>query len=184
MISISGGWGPPVAGYDDVTAAVREAEDAGIMVVNVGTGTGLSSGVVLRGLGRPPTADPNVFESYEPGIWWATDFYAGTSQFDRLLMPMDSRTKASQAGPDDYAPARVGGNSWVPPYAAGLYALAVHVDPAITPDRFWDTALDARRVIEVEHEGRTFSLGTIVDPVALIDAVSAEKVGQGRRPRD
>jgi len=174
VISISSGWVPPLAGYDDVTAAVREAEDADIMVVNVGTGTGLPSDIVLRGLGRPPTADPDAFESYEPGIWWAADFYAGNFEFDRLLVPMDSRTVASPAGPNNYAFSRVGGGSWVPPYIAGLYALAVQVDPTITPDRFWDTALHTGRVIEIEHEGRTFSLGTIVDPVALIGALSRE----------
>jgi hypothetical protein len=105
----------------------------------------------------------------EPGIFWAREFYAGSRQFSRLLVPMDSRTVASPAGPNDYAFGRVGGGSWVPPYIAGLYALAAQTDPTITPERFWSTALGTCRAVEVEHDGRTFSLDTIIDPVALIN---------------
>jgi membrane protease YdiL (CAAX protease family) len=168
-ISISTGWPSWMAGHHDAVAAVREAEAKGLLVVNVGTGTGLPNNVWLRGLGRPLTADPDIFESYEPGIFWAREFYAGSRQFSRLLVPMDSRTVASQTGPNDYAFSRVGGGSWVPPYIAGLYALAAQADPTITPERFWSTALGTGRAVEVEHEGRTFSLDTIIDPVALIN---------------
>lgn len=169
VISISSGWVPWMAGYDDVTAAVRQAEEAGIMVITVDSGTALPDNTGLGGLGRPPMADPDAFESYEPGSWWATEFYAGGFHFSRLLVPMDSRTVASPAGSHDYAFSRVGGGSWTSPYLAGMYALAVQVEPTITPDGFWDAALQTGRVVEVEHEGRMFSLGTIVDPVALID---------------
>lgn len=172
VISISSGWVPWMAGYHDASAAVRQAEAAGIMVVNVGTGTALPGNIGLRGLGRLPTADPDAFESYEPGTYWASEFYTGGSQVSQLLVPMDSRTVASTAGPNDYAFGRAGGGSWVPPYIAGLYALAVQVDPTITPDRFWETTIQTGRVVEVEHGGHSFSLGTIVDPVALIDALN------------
>ncbi len=167
VISISNGWLPWVAGYHDVVSAVQAAETAGMLVVNVGDATGLPKGVALYGLGRPPAADPDKFESYEPGIFWAREFYAGQA-ISGLLLPMDSRTMASTASAEDYMFNRVGGGSWVPPYIAGLYALAAQVEPTITPDRFWSTALRTGRAVEVEHEGRTYHLGTIFDPDALI----------------
>lgn len=169
VISISSGWVPWIAGYQDVVMAVREAEAAGMLVVNVGTGTALPNNVWLSGLGRPPMADPDTFESYEPGIYWAAGFYAHSIQFsESLLVPMDSRTVAGSASPNDYVFTRVGGGSWVPPHIAGLYALAVQADPTITPDLFWATALHTGRTVEVAHDGRRFSLGIIIDPIALI----------------
>jgi hypothetical protein len=81
---------------------------------------------------------------------------------------MDSRTAASPAGPTDYAFSRIGGGSWTPPYVAGLYALAAQVDPTITPERFWAAARRTGQSIQVQHNGRAFQMGAIVDPVALI----------------
>jgi hypothetical protein len=167
-ISISSGWLPWIAGYRDVVAAVAEAEAAGILVVNVETASGMPASVGLMGLGRPLLADPDRFESYEPGVFWAAGFYAGSRLEDRLLVPMDSRTAASPAGPTDYAFSRIGGGSWTPPYVAGLYALAAQVDPTITPERFWAAARRTGQSIQVQHNGRAFQMGAIVDPVALI----------------
>ncbi|NLE75167.1 MAG: CPBP family intramembrane metalloprotease, partial [Chloroflexi bacterium] len=170
-ISISNGWQPWIAGYQDVVAAVREAEAAGMLVLDVETGSGLPSHG-LSGLGRPLLADPDAFESYGPGLFWAVRFCTPDFRPDGLLLaPMDSRTVASAAGRDDYEFGRTGGMSWVPPYLAGLYALAAQADPTITPDRFWSAALQTGRTIQVESDGCRGSLGTIIDPVGLVDAL-------------
>lgn len=170
VISISTGWVPSLAGYQDVVMAVREAEAAGMLVISVGTGTGLLGNTRLLGLGRPLMKAPDTFESYEPGLYWAAEFYAYDFQPDALLLvPMDSRTVAGTASPNDYAFSRIGGGSWVPPYLAGLYALAVQVDPTITPSRFWSIALHTGRTIQLEHNEHRSNLGVIVDPVALIN---------------
>jgi len=168
-ISISSGWLPWIAGYHDVVAAVAQAEAAGILVVNVDAANGMPSGAGLMGLGRPLLADPNRFESYEPGVFWAVSFYAGSRLENRLLVPMDTRTMASPAGSTDYAFSRIGGGSWVPPYVVGLYALAAQADPTVTPQRFWAAALRTARTIQVQRAGQSYSLGAIVDPVALIN---------------
>jgi hypothetical protein len=168
VISISSGWVPWIAGYQDVVRAVKEAEAAGMLVINVGTGTGLPNDVEIKGLGRSPMADPDDFDSYAPGIWWSGEFFEDGIQSNMLLVPMDSRAVADTASPDDYMFNRVGGGSWVPPYFAGLYALAVQVDPANTPDRFWSVALRTGRTVQIEHDNHHYSLGIIVDPVALL----------------
>jgi hypothetical protein len=167
VISISVGWGEDVTGYDELQAAVEEAKNASMLVV-------CSSivriyGLKFHGLGRSPLADPDGFESYEPGMFWAKSFYSGEMRpSDRLLVPMDSRTTASPTGISDYVFYREGGWSWSIPYIAGLYALAAQVDPKITPERFWSLAMETGRTIELKHDGETIPLGPIVDPVALI----------------
>lgn len=174
VISISSDWLPFWAGYQDAVLAVREAEAAGILVISVGKATGLPGSVSVMGLGRHPLTDPDVFESYEPGSWWAANFFAGSAPRSWLLVPMDSRTLASPKGPQDYEFNRFGGMSWVPPTLAGLYALAVQVDPAITPEQFWTVAQQTGRTIPVAHEGQSYPLGVLVDPVALITTLSGQ----------
>jgi subtilisin family serine protease len=168
VISISNGWLPWIAGYQDVSKAVREAEAAGMLVLNVGTGTGLPNNISFGGLGRSPMADPDAFESYEPGIFWSSQFFEDGIQSDMVLVPMDSRAVADTASTEGYTFSGVGGGSWVPPYIAGLFALAAQVDPTITPDRFWSVALRTGRTVQVEHGDRRYDLGTIIDPIALV----------------
>lgn len=170
VISISVGWKPGQKGYKAITAAVEDAKAAGMFVVC----SSLESvhGFKFHGLSRDPLADPDVFTSYEPGTWWAKDYYEGARFTDRLLAPMGSRTTASFGGPDEYVFYRQGGWSWTIPYIAATYALAVQVDPSITPERFWKTAMQTGQTIELQHDGETIPLGPILDPVALIAALS------------
>lgn len=169
VISMAIGWGPDVEGYDEVTAAAEEAKAAGMLVVC--SSIEQVHGFKFHGLGRAPWSDPDDFESYEPGLWWAERFYAGERFSDRLLIPMDSRTTASPLVNDEYVFYRQGGWSWSIPYIAGVYTLAAQVDPTITPQDFWSLAMETGRTIELEHNGEIISLGPIVDPVTLIDAL-------------
>lgn len=168
VISVSTAWVPGVAGFDAVATAAREAEIQGVLVLTVDTvGT---NGLSVIGAGRQPLADPDDFTSYEPGLFWAQRFYGGDQARTYLLVPMDSRTVASPSGQSDYAFYRSGGMSWVPPYLAGVYALATQTDPSLTPDRFWSLARTTSRTIEIDHEGQRYTL-SIIDPVALIRAL-------------
>jgi hypothetical protein len=173
VISISLGWGPNTPGYYDIMAAVQEAEANKVHVI--WTTMGQVNGFGFHGLGRFPLAIPNAFESYEPGIFWASSFYAHGDWYSNfLLVPMDSRTTASPTGTEEYVFYREGGLSWATPYVAGVYALAVQVDPAITPEQFWTLALETGRTIDLDHDGQTISLGPIIDPVALVNALRNE----------
>jgi hypothetical protein len=163
---MSVGWGPNATGFNEITAATKEAKEAGMLVIC--SSVEEVHGFKFHALGREPLADPDQFESYEPGSWWAKQFYDGNRFSDRLLVPMDSRTTASPGGVDEYVFYREGGWSWSIPYIAGMYALAAQVKPAITPDEFWSLALNTGRTIELKHEGETIAFGPILDPVTLI----------------
>jgi subtilisin family serine protease len=169
VLSESVGWVPQNKGYDEITAAVNEARAAGIFVIS----SSLQEiyGLRFHGLGRNPLADPDQFTSYEPGLWWNQQFFAGKANQQGLMVPMDSRTTASPTGVADYVFYRTGGWSWSIPYLAGTYALAVQVKPEITPEEFWKLAIETGKTIQVQHEGKTYPLGVILDPQALIAAL-------------
>jgi len=160
VISISVGWQKDQKGYAEIVEAVEEAEKAGMLV--------MYANQKLIGIGRAPLNDPDAFQSYEPGLFWAKNFYANPLYDNLLLVPMDSRTTASPTGKNEYVFYRTGGVSWAIPYIAGMYALAAQVKPQITPQEFWKIALETGQTIEIIHEGQTHQLGPILDPVALI----------------
>jgi hypothetical protein len=169
VVTMQVGWSKSRAGYDEITAACDEAKAAGLFVVS--SSLEEVHGLKFHGLGRPPLADPDKFESYEPGLWWAKDFSGSKWSADRLLVPMDSRTLASHTGADEYFFCRSGGWSWSVPYIAGVYVLACQVEPKMTPERFWELALKTGRTIQLEHDGEHVPFGPIIDPVALIEAI-------------
>jgi hypothetical protein len=169
VLSMSIGWGLESKGYDEITAAVKEAKEAGIFVIS----TSLSRIYQLdfHGLGRSPLSDPNDFWSHTPGLWWQKDFYQQGFSSPTLLVPMDSRTTASPTGTEDYVFYRQGGWSWSVPYIAGMYALAVQVKPEISPEQFWEAALNTGKTIHIEYKGKDYEFGVILDPQALIEAL-------------
>jgi hypothetical protein len=115
-----------------------------------------------------------VAAHFRPGSWWAPMFYRGNDGVGparRLLVPMDCRTTAGPCGKEDYVFYSEGGWSWVVPYLAGLFVIACQVEPAITPERFWAEGLRTGTTVTFEHEGKPRELATVVQPVALIDAL-------------
>ncbi len=171
VIALQIGWTPGQKGYAEITAAVKEAKMKGLLVVS--SSLEETFGFRFHGLGRRPFADPNRFESFEPGSWWSAAWWRGQgwtggAMTDRLLVPMDSRTTASPCGVDEYVFYREGGWSWSIPYLAGLYALGAQVKPSITPEEFWNAALETARNSELSRDGVVRTLGRIADPSALI----------------
>jgi hypothetical protein len=171
-ISMSIGLMSTETGYDDFLAAIEEAKAAGIFAMTVDLYQ--TYGWNMMGLGRDSTADPDIFASYEPADWWAPRFFQQGLPKDTLLIPMDSRTTASPTGREDYVFYRLGGMSWTVPYLAGMYALAAQVKPEITPEKFWQAALETGKSIELQHNGRDYPFGTILNPQALISAIKSE----------
>ena len=185
VISVSKGWLPSHEGYEEIMEAVHKAQAAGMLFLCTNVER-VHEEFDFATLGRPPLADPDVFESYEPGLFTAKGFWARPSSPSgkSFSVPMDSRTTASPAGVDKYAFYRIGGMSWAVPYVAGVYALAVQADPAITPERFWALAVRTGRTIELERNGARKPLGPILGPVRLIRAIRAGETATLTRPQD
>ena len=170
VLSMSIGWQSDDKGYADMVAAVNEAKKAGIFVVSMSIHD--TYGWNMMGMGRSALADPNDFGSYTiPAYWSGKLFDPKYFSSNYLLIPMDARTTASPTGNKDYVFYSVGGMSWTAPYLAGVYALACQIDPKITPEKFWSTALRTGKTTQIEHNGKQYSFGVILDPQALIAAL-------------
>lgn len=172
-LSLSIGWEKPQAGYEDMEEAVAEARKAGMLVTS--SSIRRTHGVAINGLGREPMADPDRFESYVPGIFWADYVDSPRLLTNALLIPMDSRTSAAPTGTNDYVFYRQGGWSWITPYLAGVFALAAQVKPAITPEEFLSLALKTGHPLEIARGDRTVRPGVIINPPAIIDALEHEE---------
>jgi subtilisin family serine protease len=169
VISMSVGSNPSATDYDAFISAIEEAKADGIFAIHVSLED--IYGWRYIGLGRDPLSNPNDFQSYKPAAWWEQDFYNKGVPTDTLLIPMDARTTASPTGKEDYVFYAQGGMSWTVPYLAGIYALAVQVKPDITPEAFWETALQTGRTIQIQHDGKDYKFGVILNPQALIKAI-------------
>ena len=172
VISISVGWDPSQKGYKQISEAANKAKAAGMLVI-CSSVEDIHS-FHFHGLGRYPLANPNDFTAYGPGSWWARMFDEGHpihTKPNRLLVPMDARATASPTGVDEYVFYSEGGWSWSIPYIAGVYALAVQVEPSITPDRFWALALTTGQTIELHRGGKEHKFGPILDPAGLIESI-------------
>jgi hypothetical protein len=171
VISISLGFTPDKKGYKEVMAAIENAKKDNVFVVS----SSLEEvyGYKFDGLGREPLSEPNDFNSYLPGCWWEKNFYETPNYHQKpaLLVPMDARCTASETGSQNYVFYRSGGWSWSIPYIAGLYALACQVSPSMTPEKFWQAALQTGDKITITKDGKKYPLGLIANPVKIIEAL-------------
>ncbi len=172
VIAMQVGFKPNRIGYEEIMAAIDEAKTEGIFVIS--SSLAETYGLNFAGLGKTPLSNPNDFWSYRPGLWWQKSFYQQGLSSPTLLVPMDSRTTASPTGTEDYVYYRQGGWSWCIPYVAGTYALAAEVKPDITPEQFWEIALNTGKTIHIGHRGRDYKFGVILDPRALIEAIKSK----------
>ena len=175
VISMSVGWMPEDRGAEAMEAAIARARAAGIAVVCVNSHDPLLE--PWMGMGRTPYGDPGRLEDCRPGAFWAEALYSGEyrgADGSLLLVPMDRRTAASPAGPEEYAHFPEGGMSWAVPWVAGLYALACQVKPEVTFEEFLAAAQATAHPVSIRTDERTeYPCGKAVDPAALLERLGA-----------
>lgn len=169
-ISISNGWDSTQNGFDEVMSAVERAQKKDIFVVS--SNLSVIYGFKFQGLGREVYDDPENPNSYKPGMFWSDAYFSETLQLDNyLLFPMDSRATASPTGNSDYCFYNFGGWSWSIPYIAGLYALACQVEVDITPEIFWEIAIQTGDTIKINNNGMESEFGKIINPKELFNEI-------------
>jgi subtilisin family serine protease len=171
-ISMSIGLNSAYKGYDEFMAAIQDAKEAGIFPITVSLDK--THGQNILGMGRDSLSDPDQFQSYKPASWWEQGFIEQGLPQDTLLLPMDSRTTASPTGKEDFVFYPQGGMSWAVPYLAGMYALAVQVNPQITQEEFLTAAMKTGKTIQIQLDGKEYEFGTILDPQKLIEEVKSK----------
>jgi hypothetical protein len=192
VLSISASWAPENEGHQKMMEAVNRAKAEGIFVISGNLFETYNYEFYFHGLDRDPLENPDDFSSYKVIPWDEWMSLLGRSRFPQfmdmyeesvekdlklevLLVPIYSRTMASPTGRGVYTFSRSGGWSMVPPYLAGIYALACQVRPEITPETFWQKALETgeKRII---HKGNKEIPGKIVNPVRLIESIESRGI--------
>ncbi len=122
----------PEPDLDEWISAIQQAEESGIIVVHV------SGKNLLTFIGGGAPAKKDDIESYDRALFLkeadGLDAYNDQDAHwsDILIVPSDYRTKASCEGKDVYMYNGKGGMSWSVPYLAGVFALALQVNPKLT----------------------------------------------------
>lgn len=160
--------------------AINRAKQENIFVVS--SSLKETYGYCYDGLDRYPLNDPEKFSSYKVIRSSEKRFYENNDSFyssrtknlkanEILFVPMDSRALASEQGINEYTFYPQGGWSWCSPYIAGLYALACQVNPNITTDIFWSTALETGDTLKIEKNSKLYELKKILNPPKLIESL-------------
>ncbi|MBU5227005.1 peptidase S8 [Clostridium senegalense] len=184
VISASVGISENQKGYKEFMEAVDRAKEANIFVVTPYLNK--TYGFGYDGLGREILQNPNETSSYNINEQCRKAFYEEKGELynnkaeklkynEILLVPMDSRTVASETGKDDYVFYPCGGWNWCAPYISGLYALACQVNPDMTPDLFWKTALETGDSIKIQNDENQYELKKIVNPEKLMNKLKENK---------
>lgn len=174
VISVSWGFDKHAEGYEDLVQAIARAKKEGVFVVS--TALYEHYGMRTCGANRAPKGDLNSPESYEAGAFFKHNSEIRSKEYKNnlLLIPMDHRTTADYTDETSYRyEGNDGGMSWSTPWLAGMYVLAKQTDPDITPQKFWEIALNTSD--ECTNNDSGVYVGRIINPRELIKAVKEGK---------
>jgi hypothetical protein len=178
VISISWGFNKSAPGYEELQKAVARAKEQGVFIVS----TALSEqyGFLFNGANRNPKGDLENSDNYEAGAFFKkfsevpipTEYRQNMIEEKNktLLVPMDHRTVADYTDSSSYRyDGNDGGMSWATPWLAGMYVLAKQVDSSITPEKFWEYALETSN--ECHNNDTGTYVGRLINPEKLIETI-------------
>ncbi len=172
---------PKELGYQDFVRTVEKAKNENIFLITNSLQD--SYKFCFDGLSRQLSGNPDNVETYRPAAIWANAFYNGFYSADNivkryepfmnevLFFPMDARTTASELDNNQYAFINGGSRDLALPYMAGLYALGCQVDPQLTPEKFWQKAVETGDAIKFDKDSQQYEIKKIVNPTRLIEGL-------------
>lgn len=174
VISISKGYNRLNKGYEELQEAIRKADEDNVFVLTTSTEEYYKN-FKLFGMDRDYNQNPEELSSYKPVSWIEENYYEHPEYFeDYLMFPIGSRTFAGSSKADSYALSRNGGLSWAVPWCAGLYALCCQIKPEITPQEFIEAAYSTALTQNLEHDGKTYSFGKMINPEGIIEKIKKQ----------
>jgi serine protease AprX len=115
------------SGLQEYIDAIKEAEDSGIIFVDV---SNIRESINFLGCGSQTNKDDP--ETYEMCKFVKPEFVETGKQ--RILIPCDNRTFASNQSDSSYTFEETGAISWSVPFLAGIIALMLQIDPNLKKD--------------------------------------------------
>lgn len=159
VISISNGYHKNEDNtQNDFYEAIERAKENGIEVFTTTIAENYDYG--LSGVKCDIGKDRNNFENY----YEVFEDYLIPMQ-KNIGVPCGSSTIADMYGKDNYSYSGTTGLSYSVPWLAGMYALCLQVDPALTAEEFFDVAYKTGYAIDENY------LTHIIDPERLIQEI-------------
>jgi subtilisin family serine protease len=168
VISISRGYGSNDKGYEEITNAIKSAEEQNVFVITTST-YNYYKNFNLFGMDRDYTDNPDDPKSFKPVYWIEDKFYSDLWHQNCLLVPAGSRTYAGCTGTEDYSLEHNAGLSWASPWCAGFYALCCQVKADLTPQEFIEAVNSTATTTEITHNNKTYEFKNIINPAAAIE---------------
>ena len=169
IISLSIGANNNTLGKDKFDQAVKKAQENKITVLWVSNDPTISQ---YFGTGKELASSYDEVSSIRPAVFLKEDIDRNHELYqERLLIPMDQRTCASFTGRNDYFYQSIGGMSYVIPYVAGIYALALQVDPSISFEDFTSYAKATATTVSYQSDNQNIVFGKYIDGYKLIKAI-------------
>ena len=169
VVSISWGFDKLAPGWDELLEQIDRAKAQGVFVIS--TRLDELYGMKTCGANRNPQGDMNNPQDYEAGAFWKNNNDYSKEMIDELLLvPMDHRTVAYNQDGESYRyEGNDGGMSWSTPWLAGIYALTKQVKPDITPEEFWQKALETSD--KCHNNDNNEYVGRLINPQKLINSL-------------
>lgn len=143
--------------YDRWHGLLKKAREQGIIVL---FSDPESMHRIFTWGGCPPYADCNNPDNYMYSSWPRDH---DSSHTEKMIVPADFRTTAMNYDSEGFTYWGESGFSWAIPYVAGLVALAVSINPAITQDELFEYFECTKTVNQASV--------AIINPQAFLDAV-------------
>ena len=148
IVSVSKGFSPLEPNLDRWKSLLEKAKQNGIYVIHCSKN--------MFGVGCPAYKDQDVFENYQLCAFYTRPVFG---QSGMLFAPIDNRTMASEQGEEAYTFWSKGGLSWGAPYIAGVAALGLQANPALTVEKIEHLLYDS---------GWDFQKGKLINPAGFV----------------
>ena len=169
--------------YDEMQAKLAEMEANDVYVQYVGNNKGKppQEGMFFDGMQKTDDGEYELAPWQKEGrhniIPFITDFIEKYNN-PVIFVPMSTRTildeHKSPTNPErtqySYDPAH-GGNSWVQPYAVGMFALAKQVQPDITFKEFHKIAQETGTPLKEMVDEKEKVVGKVIQPLRIIEKI-------------
>lgn len=168
VVAISSGFGPEDNGFEAFTQTVRKLAQNGVAVFTTRDVYPLSR---IHAIDHPDFS----LRYCRPANWLAPDeydkIYDRATLHRRMLVPTDYRTVASSADEEEYVHFAASDDSWGVPFVAGIYTLALQLNPTLTKREFIRAWLDSSVNDKCLYNNRLFEAYNFANPLALLKKV-------------
>ena len=170
VVSIASGFGPEDNGFEAFTQTVRKLSQSGVAVFTMRDVYPLSR---IHAIDHPDFA----LRYCRPANWLAPDeydkIYDRATLHRRLLVPTDYRTVASATDDEEYVHFASSDASWGVPFVAGIYTLALQLNPTLTKREFIHAWRESAVNDKCLYNDHLFEVYNFANPLALLKKVQS-----------